>query len=450
MSWFPFAGMTRSRFDGRWLLDHPLSPLGSRVRHDIDVDLPPGPSAPRHWQSLQYSVRPYPFFARAHERYGDVFTVKVLRETWVVVCDPASVKAVLTIDPSQMRSGEANYELRPVIGTRNVLLLDGAEHLQRRKLVLPPFHGERLAAYRETMAEVAREHIATWPRGEPFPLLPRMQAITLDVIVRAVFGARADEAAPLRDSLRTLQDWLTGPQGGVTFLLFGAAGIDRLPKFRRLIGAVDDAVAAQIERRRRDPGDDVLSMLLQTDGLGDQDVRDELLTLLIAGHETSSAGLAWAFEALLRHPEALDRAAAREPGWAAAVAIEALRLHPPVPLGGIRRLLAPLEVTGHTLPAGATVTPSAILLHRRPDLYPDPHAFKPERWLDRKPGGYEWVPFGGSVRRCIGASFAQLEMEVVLEEVAARLPLRAPSPEPERVWRRGIILVPAHGALALA
>src|SRR4051794_7394675 len=312
--------MTRSRFDGRWLLDHPLSPLGSRVRHDIDVDLPPGPRAPRQWQSLEYGLRPYPFFTRAHERYGDVFTVKVLRETWVIVADPASTKAVLTIDPSQMRSGEANYELRPVIGTRNVLLLDGAEHLQRRKLVLPPFHGERLQAYRETMAEVAREHAGTWPRGEPFPLLPCMQAITLDIIVRAIFGARAHEAAPLRDSLRALQNWLTGPHGSLTFLLFGAAGLPRLPKFRRLLAAVDDAVAAQIERRRRDPGDDVLSMLLATEGLTDRDVRDELLTLLVAGHETSSAALAWSFEALLRHAEALERVGAREPRWAAAVA----------------------------------------------------------------------------------------------------------------------------------
>src|SRR4051794_19133134 len=423
--------------------------MGSRIRHDIDVDLPPGPRAPRQWQSLQYGVRPYPFFGRAHERYGDVFTEKVLRGTWVVGCHPASVKAALTIDPSQMRSGEANYELRPVIGTRNVLLLDGAEHLQRRKLVLPPFHGERLAAYRETMAEVAREHIATWPRGEPFPLLPRMQAITLDVIVRAVFGARADEAAPLRDSLRTLQDWLTGPQGGVTFLLFGAAGIDRLPKFRRLIGAVDDAVAAQIERRRRDPGDDVLSMLLQTEGLSDRDVRDELLTLLVAGHETSSAGLAWSFEALLRHPEALERAAEREPGWAEAVAYETLRLHPPVPIGSLRKLLEPLDVSGRTLDVGTTVATSSILLHRRADLYPEAYAFRPERWLGAKPGTYEWIPFGGSVRRCLGASFAMLELQIVLEEIAAHVRLRAPAPEPERVWRRGIVLVPARGALAI-
>src|SRR5204863_2978065 len=180
----------------------------------------------------------------------------------------------------------------------------------------------------------------------------------------AIFGARAEEAAPLRDSLRTLQNWLTGPQGSLTFLLFGADGVSRLSKFRRLLAAVDEAVAAQIERRRRDPGDDVLSMLLQTEGLTDRDVRDELLTLLVAGHETSSAALAWSFEALLRHPDAMERVAAREPGWAEAVAYETLRLRPPVPLGSLRKLLEPLEVAGRTLPAGATVATSSILLPR--------------------------------------------------------------------------------------
>src|SRR4051812_14583284 len=214
--------------------------MGSRgLGHDIHVELPPGPAAPRQWQTLQYGIRPYAFFASAQQRYGDVFTVKILRDTWVVVSHPDDVRVVLTIDPAQMRSGEANYELRPMIGTRNVLLLDGPEHLQRRKLVLPPFHGERLAAYRAVMAEVARDQLAGWPRGEPFPLLPRMQAITLEIILRAIFGARAREAAPLRDSLRALQNWLTGFAGMAVFLTLGAGGLPRVPRFRRLLAAVD-------------------------------------------------------------------------------------------------------------------------------------------------------------------------------------------------------------------
>jgi cytochrome P450 family 135 len=413
------------------------------------VELPPGPAAPRQWQTLQYGLRPFAFFGRAQERFGDVFTVKILRDTWVVVADPEGVRAVLTLDPAHMRSGEANYELRPMIGTRNVLLLDGPEHLQRRKLVLPPFHGERLQAYREVMAEVARAAPRTWPRGEPFPLLPRMRQITLEVILRAVFGTRAGETAKLREAVSRLLDWLVGLRGMLAFNVLGADGLPRLPQFRRMLSAVDAEVAAQLERRRADPGDDVLSMLLQTDGLTDRDVRDELLTLLIAGHETTAAALAWSFEALLRHPDALERVAARETGWAEAVAYETLRLRPPVPLGSLRRLLEPLEVAGRSLPAGTTVATSSILLHRRPDLYPDPHEFRPERWLDARPGTYEWIPFGGSVLRCLGASFAMLELQIVLEEIAAHVRLRAPAPEPERVWRRGIVLVPARGALAI-
>jgi cytochrome P450 len=417
--------------------------------HHIAVALPPGPAAPRQWQTLQYGFRPYRFFAAGQRRYGDVFTVKVMQETWVMVADPDGVRQVLTTDPSGFLSGEANLPLRPLIGTRNVLLLDGAEHLARRKLVLPPFHGERLQSYRAVMAEVTREHLAGWPRGEPFPLLPRMSEITLEVIVRVVFGARAEEAGPLRAALKRLLDWLVGPQGLVAFNVLGPDGVQRVPAFKRMLAAVDEAVGDQITRRRAEPGEDVVSMLLQTEGLTDRDVRDELLTLLVAGHETTAAALAWSFEALLREPDTLARVAAREPGWADAVAREALRLRPPVPLV-LRKLLEPTEIGGHALPAGTTCAPSSILLHRNAQLYPEPHAFRPERWLgDSKPGTYEWLPFGASVRRCIGASFALTEMGVVLEEVAAALRVRAPEPARERVWRRGIVLVPARGAMAI-
>ena len=418
------------------------------VRHDIDV-LPPGPSAPRAWQTINYGFRPYPFFLGAQRRHGDVFTVKIQEQTWVMVADPEGVRTVLTTDPAQTLSGEANLALRPLIGTRNVLLLDGHEHLQRRTLLLPPFHGERLKAYREVMAQVAREEAARWPRGEPFSLLPRMQEITFEVILRTVFGARAGEAETLRRALRETLDWLVGLPGMLAFVLLRPEGLERFPPFRRRLAVIDREVDAQIARRREDPGDDILSLLLATEGLSDRDVRDELMTRLVAGHETTTAALAWAWEAVLRHREARERLGAREEGWAAAVAYEALRLRPPVPLV-VRKLLAPLEVGGHTLPADTIVAPSSILLHRNATLYPEPHAFRPERWLDgTKPGTYDWIPFGGSTRRCLGASFAMLEIQTVLEEVAAAVPLRPPAPEHERVWRRGIVLVPEHGALAV-
>ena len=421
------------------------------VSHDIDVSsLPPGPTAPRAWQTLSYGLRPIPFFARAHARHGDVFTVKVVRETWVVLADPAAIRQVLMANPREMLSGEANLELRPVIGTRNVLLLDGDEHLRRRKLLLPPFHGERMQAYREIMAEAARAELASWPRGEPFQLLPRMQAITFEVILRAVFGD--DSSGRLGSALRSLQDWLTGPVGPALYLLFGAEGIVKLGAFRKRMEPVDAELYALIRRRREDPDlqerADILSLLLQIEGFEDGDVRDELVTLLVAGHETTAAALAWAWAELLRTPDALERLAAREPGWAEAVTREALRLHPPVPLI-VRRLLEPLEVAGRVYPAGTTMAPTALLLHRRPELYPDPAAFRPERWLGRTPGTYEWLPFGGSVRRCLGASFAQLEMQVVLEEIAASTRLRAAEPKREQTGRRGIILTPSRGALAV-
>ena len=363
-----------------------------------------------------------------------------------MVAHPDGVREVLTADPALWNSGEANLALRPLIGTRNVLLLDGPEHLRRRKLVLPPFHGERLKRYREVMAQVAREQVTTWPRGERFALLPRMQDIAFEVILRVVFGG--GEAQRLRAALRGLLDWLVGVRGMIAFVALGPERLERLPAFRRMVEEVDATVGEQLARRRADPGEDMLSMLVQTEGLSDRDVRDELLTLLVAGHETTTAGLAWTFEALLRRPEVLERIAAREPGWAQGAVYEALRLRPPVPLV-LRRFHEPFRFAGHDLPAGTTLAPSSILLHRRPDLYPEPNAFRPERWLDAKPGTYDWIPFGGSVRRCIGASFAMTEMEVVLEEVAAHARLRAPDPEPERVWRRGIVLVPARGALAI-
>src|SRR3954449_5026779 len=412
--------------------------------------LPPGPTSPRAWQTLSYGWRPIPFFARAHARYGDVFTVRVLRETWVVLAHPAAVRQVLMANPREMNSGEANLELRPVIGTRNVLLLDGDEHLRRRKLLLPPFHGERMQAYRSTMAEVARAEVARWPRGETFPLLPRMHAITFEVILRTVFG---DEGSGrLGAALQRLQNWLTGPRGSLPFLLLGADGLMKWPPFRRRLAPVDEEVFALIRARRADPSlgerADILSLLLQIEGLDDRDVRDELLTLLVAGHETTAAALAWAWAELLRAPEALERVAAREPGWAEAVTRETLRLHPPVPLI-VRRLMEPLEVGGWRLPAGTTVAPSSILLHRRPEVYPEPPAFRPERWIGKTPGTYDWLPFGGSVRRCLGASFAQFEMQVVLEEIAATARLRAAEAAPERTWRRAIILTPSRGALAI-
>ena len=423
--------------------------------------LPPGPRRPGVLQSLEYALDPYGYFQRAHRRFGDVFTVHVVGEEWVILAHPDAVREVFGHGPDDLDSGEANFPLRPVLGTRNVLLLDGAEHLRRRKLVLPPFHGERMKAYAEIISGVVRRDLRNWPVGEPFPVLSHMQAITFEVIMRAVFGvheaARLDR---LKLILREFLSWTTDWRRAAVFGFLGPDRVMGLRGFRRQLAAVDAEVLGEIARRRG-AGDlaereDVLSLLLQgrdEDGrpLSDRELRDELVTLLVAGHETTAAALAWALGELADHPRLQDRLVGREEGLSEAIVTETLRLHPPVPLGSLRRLRRPLRIAGHDLPAGATVAACSVLVHRRPDLYERPDEFVPDRFLGAKPAAGGWLPFGGGVRRCVGAAFAQFEARLVLEEVARRFTL-APPPgrRPIGVGRRGIVLVPRRGRRLVA
>jgi cytochrome P450 len=416
--------------------------------------LPPGPRLPQVAQWLAYGLFPYAWFTRSAARHGDPYTMRMMGETYVILGDPAHVKEAFTGSPQDLHSGEANQPLRSLIGERNVLLLDGDEHLQRRRLVLPPFHGDHLQAYEPVVRDVARRELAAWTPGAPFAALPRMRAITFEVILRAVFGV--EDRPRLQRLERTLDEllgWLTGLRQGIVFGLLGPERMERQRRFRRQRAAVDAEVLAHIRARRADPRlqerDDVLSMLLRArdaDGrpLEDREIRDELVTLLVAGHETTSALLTWAIHDLARRPELLARIAAGESGFAEAVVREALRLHPPIPLV-VRRLQRPMRIAGFDLPAGTTLAPCAVLVHRRPDLYPDPERFDPDRFSDGKPPAYGWLPFGGGVRRCIGAAFATMEARIVLEELAARWTVGPERPAPERVGRRGIVIVPARG-----
>jgi cytochrome P450 family 135 len=412
--------------------------------------LPPGPRVPGALQSLHYGVDPYGFFGAAHRRYGDVFTVRVTGQTWVMLAHPDLVKETFGRGPDQVDSGVANEPLKPLIGTRNVLLLDGDEHLRHRRLVLPPFHGDRMRAYAPVVAEAARRQFAAWPRGTPFGVLDGMQAITLDVILRAVFGV--DDAARmerLRVNVRRVQGWLSGVRAALAFTLLGPDRLAAMRTFRRHRAAVDEDLMTEIARRREDPDvadrPDVLSMFLATGALSDQELRDELVTLLVAGHETTSALLAWAVHELARDPEAQERLARGEDGWADAVVNETLRLHPPVPLV-VRRLREPASVGGFELPAGVTLAPCSVLVHRRADLWPSPEQFRPERFAGgaRAPAG-TWLPFGGGVRRCLGAAFASFEARGVLTEMARTFTWRPAGRRREWVGRRGIVLVPGRG-----
>ncbi len=394
-------------------------------------------------------------------RFGETFSLRILHEGgWVVLSNPDHVKQVFTGDPEIFHAGEGNRVLLPVLGARSVLLLDEREHLQQRKLLLPPFHGTRMQGYRELMREVAAAEIETWPRGTPYRLRPRMQAITLEIILRAVFGVtQGDRVELLGGELRGLLDMLTSPRMLLFPVLMGPERLARFGPFRRLMKRVDALVYEEIAERRRAPDlaerEDILSLLVQArheeDGtpMSDQELRDELLTLLVAGHETTANALAWAVERLVRHPDKLARLSAErqtgESRYLDAVVTETLRLRPVISVVA-RRLRAPVQIGEWRLPAGVTVIPAIYLVHRRPDIYPDPERFEPERFLERAPGTYTWIPFGGGVRRCLGGAFAQLEMNVVLSELVSHWHLEPAREESEPVLRRAITETPRHDA----
>jgi cytochrome P450 len=421
----------------------------------MDAALPPGPRAPRLAQMAAWLARPLWFASQCRARYGDAFTVRIEQRPWVMLSDPAAIREVFTAPADVMHAGDANEILRPMLGPSSVLLLDGADHLHQRRLMLPAFHGERLPRYRQIMVEATERALAGWPAGEPVALRPHAQAITLEVIVRAVFGVEPDPAHPAHDRLRALLagvlDRLTRVRRMVLVAALGPHDRRMIALFRRELAPVDAELYRLIAERRAAPDlaerDDVLSMLLLARddagrGLSDAELRDELMTLLVAGHETTANSLAWAFERLSRTPGALERAAGDD-AYAEAAVRETLRLRPVIALVA-RRLTRDAEVGGRLLPAGTVVTPCILLVHRRPDLYPEPDAFRPERFLGNAPGTYTWIPFGGGIRRCLGAAFAQMELQVVLQAIAARVRLE-PVGDPEPVRRRAITLVPGRG-----
>jgi cytochrome P450 family 135 len=426
--------------------------------------VPPGPDWNLAQSTWRWWRRPLEVLEYCRDRYGDTFSYRLPYDgTWVFVSDPESVKQVFTGDPSLLHAGEANIVLLPVLGNQSVLLLDEPEHMAQRKLMLPPFHGKRMQRYGELMAAIAAEEVERWPVDRPLPTRPRMQALTLEVILRAVFGVdEGDRLEHLRDELRRLLEMLSEPRRVLFLVLLGPRRIRRFPPFRRAVERVDRILFEEIAARRRTPDlesrEDIFSLLVQArheDGreMSDHELRDELMTLLVAGHETTATALAWAIELLARHPQALGRlreeVEAGEDEYLDAVVKETLRLRPVIALV-LRKLVEPMEIGGHLLPAGVSVAPSIYLLHHRPEIYPEPERFRPERFLERPTGTYTWIPFGGGVRRCLGGAFAEFEMKVVLRELVARRELRPVGSEPERPVRRTITNVPSRGAAVLA
>ncbi|MBJ7521123.1 MAG: cytochrome P450 [Solirubrobacteraceae bacterium] len=422
------------------------------------TDLPPGPREPTAIQTLRFLTRPVPFLESCRRRYGGPFTIRLAGNVpFVVLTDPEHVKEFFAVAPDVLHPGEGGKVLGPIMGRHSVLLLDEDAHMEQRKLMLPAFHGEKMAALTGLLEEVTERAIASWPRDEEVALHPRLQAVTLEVILRAVFGF--DEGARL-DQMRTLLE---------RYLIEGVHPAVMLPplhwdlgprspwgRFSRTRAETLALLGREVAERRASGGesDDVLSMFLaaeHSDGspMRDEEIVDELMTLLVAGHETTASSLSFACADLVRNPGVYDRLTAAidagEDEYLDATITEALRRRPVLPFSQPRLAVKPVEVGGRRYEPGVALTAGIYLIQHDPSIYPEPYAFRPERWLDQRPGTYTWLPFGGGRRRCLGASFAQLEMKVVLRELLRQTTLSSSAP-PERTARRHITVTPERGA----
>jgi cytochrome P450 len=433
-------------------------------------DLAGLPAPPRvHWprlvQVLWFGQRQWKFMFHYSEKFGDVWSPRgYVRGQAAVICHPDHIRSLFTTPPGTVPTLAAESPLRPVLGPNSVLTSNGPRHLRQRKLLLPPFHGEAIARYEQMIAEAAEREIERWPLGRPLSLAPRMQAITLDVIMGGIFGIegrprRGTLEYALRAAIRELLRSSTMP--GAKLAEWMNIGHDE-PFGLTWLGLLipDRCVYAIIRKRRRETDleqrTDILSLIMRArtedgEALTDRELRDELMTLVLAGHETTANQLAWAWERLVRSPDAYEwlREAVRGETPDASEVVEAtiteaMRVRPVIPVTG-RRVAVPWRLGEYGVPAGTPVAASILLLHHREDLYPDPFAFRPERWIGHKPGTYEWIPFGGGTRRCLGAALAMAEQRVVLSMMARRLDIEAASEKPERPRHRNVTMIPARG-----
>jgi cytochrome P450 len=429
-----------------------------------NTGLPPGPPYPAPIQAIAFWNRPLPFVERCRARYGKRFTLRLpAAPPFVMLSDPDDVKQVFTSDPEVLHPGEGAKVLEPVVGLNSVILLDEGAHMEQRKLLLPAFHGEKMQALSGLMREIAEEEIESWPRGVPAELHPRLQRLTLEIILRAVFGLEVGERldllrARLGKMLEFGDKWISlvppKPESRMRPIL---ERVGPFAPFARAQGEADELIFELIRERRRERAerDDILSMLIEAkheDGspMSEQEMRDELLTMLVAGHETTASTLAWALERLPRHPHVMERLreevdSGEEDEYLTATIQETLRRRPTLPNNAPRLVKQEVEIGGWTYPVDCALVPNAYLIHHDPEIYEDPYAFRPERWLGVKPGTYTWIPFGGGRRRCLGASFAMVEMKIVMRALFERCQLQAIGDKPEVAKRRNITVRPAHG-----
>lgn len=427
--------------------------------------LPPGPNI-KLLQTLQYARDSYGYLTRMQRKYGDIFTVPTLNGRLVMSGDPAHVQQIFSADSDTFAifGGDA---LQLVVGANSVLMLHGARHRRERKLLVPPFHGARMRAYGETIRAAALAAMAGWSLGQPFAMQTSTQWISLEVIVRAVFGAQ--EAAQVEALRAAILEMVEATVPSLLFLPWlrrSWGGLGPFDRYERAMKALEALIFAEIAARRARPDEgreDILSLLLAArdeagEGMRQDELRDELLTLLFAGHETTAIALAWACYWLHRNPGALERLRAEvdalgdapDPEVIArlpfldAVCNETLRLHPIVP--DIPRMLArPLEVGGYRLAPPLGVAAVTTLVHRRESLYPEPDQFRPDRFLERRFSPFEFLPFGGGHRRCIGAAFAMYELKIVLATFLRHAHLELAEPDAVKPARRNVVIGPATG-----
>jgi cytochrome P450 family 135 len=406
------------------------------------MDLPPGPREPAALQTVEWFARPTAFLRRCRARHGDPFTVRV---AWadapmVLVADPDEIRRIFAADDGQLHGGASSTVLEPFAGPTSILLTHGPDHLRRRRELLPAFHGEALAGWRETVAAMARAEVARWPAGE-LRTLPRMQALTLDVILRVVLGPV--ERPQLRAAIRRALDMTASLPRLVAMSLYRGTTWNA---FLEAVAEVDALLARAIDRGGHADGS--LLSVLSAAGIGREELRDQVVTVLAAGHETTAGSLAWALERLAHHLRAQERVRDGDDAYLDAVVKEVLRVRPVLSIAA-RRVAAPFEVGGFTLPAGVHVAPCIYLAHRRTEAWPEPTAFRPERFLDATPAPGTYLPFGGGVRRCAGAAFAALELREVLRAVLARFALATPGARTERMIRGSVTLRPSRGGKVL-
>ena len=403
--------------------------------------LPPGPREPAAAQTIEWIARPTDLLRRSAARYGEPFTLRTLwaDAPMVLVSDPETIRRVYAAPVEVLRGGASSTVLEPFAGPSSILLISGPEHMRQRKLVLPPFHGRRMEEHRAGIAELAAAEVARWTPGRPLRTLPRMQELTLDVILRVVLGAPDPE---LRAAIRAALDMGTSLPRLVTLSLVPHGSPPWRP-FLAAVQRVDELLRATIRSRMAAPRDAILDDLIAA-GMTEDELRDQVATLLAAGHETTAGSLAWACERLARHPHVLARLRDGDDAYLEATVKEVLRVRPVLTITP-RKVVRPFTVGGWELPPGVHVTPCLYLAHRRPELWPDPTAFRPERHLDGAPPPYAWLPFGGGVRRCAGAAFATMELHEVLRAIVRRFDLRPDRPAGERMRRRGVTLTPSRG-----